>query len=202
MMLAVLVSMFGVAKGDPILTRTPSETSRAFVRRVLNLTDNNAYNVTEARWNGTPFLFVDYSKPESQADPSRGDDRILIGLQRVSSTGYRKYDITIGEVEGDEADVRALGFAGVGSDPNKQLLVLLAWDQHHAAVQGTIYEVRIFDYPKPGQQNASYMKRVSEHFNRHTCECERDDGTSDHFPFKTIAAIKTELKRMRGQNGH
>jgi hypothetical protein len=61
-------------------------------------------------------------------------------------------------------------------------------------VSGTLCEVRIFDAPKPDHLALNLLK-ISDHFG-FECDCEWRDGRRRHFRFKTIAAVKTELKRL------
>jgi hypothetical protein len=70
----------------------------------------------------------------------------------------------------------------------------------HAVISGTLYEVRLFAPPGPDQDQLTPMK-ISAHFDS-GCECDHDDGGPNdrtyqtHFRFKTIAAVKAELRRM------
>jgi hypothetical protein len=168
--------------------RAPGEGDLAFATRVLRLTPDCDAHVTAATWNGVATLFVDYQ--------TSGDDpeRPLVALQRGPSGAYRAIRVTVGEQEGGTPDIAALGFANAGGGPAKDLIVILAWPQRHADVEGTLYEVRIFDDPKPGQ-TALTLSKVSQKFGSE-CDCDRRDGASEHAPFKTIAAVKAELKRL------
>ncbi len=121
-------------------------------------------------------------------------ERPLVALQQQPTGGYREIQVTAGEKEGGTLDIVALGFANADHDPAKQLIVILAWSQRHADFEGTLYEVRIFDDPKPGQQALTLLK-VSQKFGS-GCDCQWRDGTSKHDRFKTIAAVKAELKRL------
>lgn len=170
------------------ITRTAAETDLAFATRALRLSGDSDLHVTAANWNGIPTLFVDYET--SGPDP----ERPLVALQRQSSGKYRAIQVTIGDQEGGVPDIAAIGFANADRDPAKELIVILSWPQQHYDFDGTLYEVRIFDDPKPGQEALSLLK-VSKTFGSE-CDCNWRDGASKRFRFKTIAAVKAELKRL------
>lgn len=54
--------------------------------------------------------------------------------------------------------------------------------------------MQIFAPPQPGQK-ALTMLSISKKFGTE-CKCTWDDGTSKTFRFKTIVAVKAELKRL------
>ncbi len=182
-----LACVFTAARAQDF-TRAPNESDLSFATRVLRLSDDADPHTTAATWNGRSTLFVDYQ--------TSGDypERPLVALQQQPTGGYREIQVTVGEQEGGTPDIAALGFANANHDPAKQLIVILAWPQLHADVGGTLYEVRIFDDPKPGQHALTLLK-VSQKFGSE-CDCRWSDGTSKHYRFKTIAAVKAELKRL------
>lgn len=156
-------------------------------------------HIVQARWNGRPFLFIDYLK-ERKSGPASDQseyDRYLVAAYKMPSGTFRKINITTAEPEGEHADIVAIGFANADDDNAKELVVLVGWEQWHASVHGTLYEVRIYDDLKSSAgSNPSYLKEVSRHFDVHSCDCSWDDGRSDRYPFKTIAAIKRELNTL------
>jgi hypothetical protein len=178
--------------------RAPGEGAQAFAQRVLKGT-LEPEDILETRWNGESVIFA--SRVVTQAPPEnpklQEEDRILVALRAMPDGTTQKIDVTTGEEEGGTAQIKAIGFANADKDPAQELIVVLGWDVQHADVAGTLYEVRIFDdIQSPAQTRLTYLKTVSEHFNTDTCDCSRDDGKPEHFRFKTIAAIKAELKRM------
>lgn len=167
--------------------RAPGENDLAFAKRVVGFADNADPHTTAVSWSGLQTLFVDYQTAEDYPE------RPLVALQRLADNRYRAIQVTTGEQEGDTPDI-ALGLANADHDPAKELIVILSWAQMHYDVEGTLYEVRIFDGPKPGQKALTQLK-ASRKFDA-TCDCHWRDGTTKHFRFKTIAAVKTELKRL------
>jgi len=170
------------------LDRAPGESDLSFATRVLGLPKDAEPHTTLAAWNGVPTLFVDYKTDE--ADP----ERPLVALQRQAAGDYRAIQVTLGEQEGGTPNILAIGFANADRDPDRELIVILAWPQVHYDFSGTLYEVRLFDAPKPGQAELALLP-VSGKFGS-GCECGRRDGPDEHYRFKTVAAVKAELKRL------
>jgi hypothetical protein len=170
------------------LDRAPGENDQAFATRALALPKAAEPHTTLATWNGLSTLFVDYTTGD--ADP----ERPLVALQQQPAGGYRTLQVTLGEQEGGTPDILALGFANADRDPDKELIVILAWPQVHYDFGGTLYEVRLFDAPKPGQAELTLLP-VSAKFGA-GCDCDRRDGPSEHYRFKTVAAVKAQLKRL------
>ncbi|MBV9044363.1 MAG: hypothetical protein JO348_09985 [Alphaproteobacteria bacterium] len=191
-----LSSMAALSLGTPgTLTRGAKETAQQFVERALGAKlDVGEYgdSLTETTWNGKPVIFATYVK-------GTGDDaeRVAVLFEKQADGHYRKLDVTTGEQEGGTPEVKAIGFANADGDAAQEMIVLLGWEQQHMGMSGILYEVRIFDdASKPGLTKLSYLKKVSNHFDAHTCDCTWDDQPAEHFPFKTIALIKAELKKM------
>ena len=76
--------------------------------------------------------------------------------------------------------------------------MLLSWNVQHADVNGTLYEVRIFDdIQSPSQTRLTYLKQVSAHFSARQLRLRPQRWqAAGSFRFKTIAAIRAELKKM------
>lgn len=182
---AVMALSFGAAAAG--LVRAPNESPAAFATRALSIPNDADMHVTAADWNGRSTLFVDYVS---------GNDRDVVVLEKEADGSYRKIDVTTGEEEGGTATVAAIGFATSKKDNAQALIVLLSWPVQHADVDGTLYEVRLFDAAKPGQSKPTYLADASHHFDADSCDCDRSDGKPTHYRFKTIAAIKQELRKM------
>jgi hypothetical protein len=180
----MVVSVDAAAVG---LVRLPNESPAAFATRALSIPSDADMHVTAADWNGRSTLFVDYVS---------GNDRDVAALEKEADGSYRKIDVTTGEEEGGTATVAAIGFATSKKDNVQALIVLLSWPVQHADVDGTLYEVRIFDDAKPGQSKLIYLAGASHHFDADSCDCDRSDGKPTHYRFKTIAAIKQELRKI------
>ena len=189
-MALALTSASSVAWGQAF-DRQPGETDLAFATRALKLGEDAAPHVLTADWNGVPTLFVDYET--AGGDPDRAE-RPLVAIRPQPAGGYRAVQVTLGEQEGGTPDIKAIGFARATHNPSKDLIVILAWPQMHYDVEGTLYEVRIFASPEPGQTALTPL-RVSDKFGS-GCDCRWRDGWSKRYRFKTIAAVQAELRRL------
>lgn len=178
------------------LTRGAKETAQQFVERALgSKLDVSEYgdSLTEATWNGKPVIFATYVNGTQDEG-----DRMAVLFEKEADGHYRRLEVTTGEQEGGLPVIKGIGFANADHDPAQELIVLLGWDQNHATVSGTLYEVRIFDdAANPALTKLSYLKKVSTHFDVHTCDCSGEDHPEEHFPFRTIALIRAELKKMK-----
>jgi len=190
--LALTLAWLGFGPGAQAqdFARNLGESDKAFAARILHLPKGKEPNVTAAAWNGAPTLFVDYETGREEDSP----ERPLVALQRQPSGTYRLLRVTVGETEGGRPNIAAIGFANADRDPAKELIVILTWDTRHLDVEGTSYEVRIFDDPQGGQTSLKMLK-LSDHFGA-DCECSWSDGSSRRYRFKTIAAVKAELKKL------
>jgi hypothetical protein len=195
--LAWLGSVPSWAQPD-LYTPGPAEHLEDFARRVAVPPASRADSiVTPVTWNGRPFLFVDYSisRPIPKSSEQE-EDRELVALEKMPDGAYRKRAVTTGEEEGGTAKIEAIAFANADKDAPKELIALLSWPVQHLDVSGTLYEVRLFDDVQPDAAQITYLKSLSAHFNRHSCECDRDGEKPEHAEFKTVAAIKRELAKM------
>jgi hypothetical protein len=172
------------APGPRNLSKLQGEMDEAFAARVLKLGNSDAH-VLATTWNGVRTLFVDYVRGADTEAP----ERPLVTLQETAPGTFRTLQVTIGETEGGEPDIAAIGFANADRDPAKELIVILAWRQLHAAACGPIYEVRIFDDPDP-EGKALRQLPISRHFG---VGCAEKPG---RFRFTTIGAVKTELSHL------
>lgn len=214
---AAVLALLALLAADPALAqtlkRTPDESVAAFAARALNRTfDEGSDHVLETTWNGRPYIFIDYLKTYDRTftahlrqsdgtvreavEHETEEERPVVALEGQPDGAYRKIEITLGEEEGGGPQVEAIGFANADSDPAKELIVILKWAVVHYDVGGNLYEVRIFDDAKAGQTKLTELKAVERHFAGHNCDCDRRDGKSERFRFKTIASVKAELKRL------
>jgi hypothetical protein len=180
-LIAGLPSSVGQAQRAEVVAKLPSESDSAFASRVLKVQEGYELHTLTASWNGVPTIFVDYLTIPVTVSP----ERPLIALQRTPAGAYRKLLVTVGESEGGAPDIEAIGFANADHDPAKELIVILAWNEPHYGACGPVYEVRVFDDPKPSEASLRLLP-VSKHFG---VGCE-------HFRFKTVAAVKRELTRL------
>jgi hypothetical protein len=164
--------------------RRQGESDSAFATRALGLRDTDVRTLS-ASWNGVPTLFVDFERGGETDSP----ERPLIALQQGAQGTFRKLLVTVGETEGGAPDIEAIGFANADRDAAKELIVILAWPEIHYGACGPIYEVRIFDDPKPDSTSLRLLP-ISKHFGDGCIE------KPQRYRFTTIAAVKRELTRL------
>ena len=206
-----LAALTPATAGAQTFTRSPGETAQKFAERALNLpadsaeTDRDAH-ILETTWNGRTVVFVDYLVTTKTFDARQKEtvedtNRFLVALEDTGHGVFRKLDVTLGEEEGGIADIAAIGFANADKDLEKELVVILKWEQAlHADYAGTEYEVRIFDNAAPSQSRLAYLQSVSKQFGGNICDCEYDDGAGrvrkQRARYKTVADVNKHLKEL------
>lgn len=190
-LLALLATAAAPASGWRL---EPGETAAHFAARVLGRPEGEV-NIVDTAWNGRRTIFADYQRTERQTDYDV-THRELFALVPQPDGNWRRISVTTGEEEGGEAEVAAIGFANADRDTDRELIVILRWPQQHYDYSGALYEVRLFDAPVPGQSMLTYLEAASGKFGGVGCECSARDGDDKHYRFKTIAAVKQELKRL------
>jgi hypothetical protein len=184
-----LTACAGVAAGKAPDAAAPG--LEAAIGRVLPAgTDPEAVHRLKSQWNGQPVVFVDY--PVQQKVQGEAETDVMLKAFIPSAGGYKAVDIGMFEEEGGTAEVRAVAFANADRDKARELVVLVAWPVQHYDVEGTYYQVRIYDDLGAG---AHPLTALNTHFGE-GCDCNRRDDKPDRFRYKTIAAIRKELVRM------
>jgi hypothetical protein len=175
----------------------PGESARAFELRAAGAPEGDDTHILTTKWNGRPYVFVDFpvARNISQSTETEGD-RDLIALAQMPDGSLKRVFVTTAEEEGGEGSIAAIGFGHPGQGPD-DLIVLISWPVQHADVAGTLYEVRLFG--DPGAKlpaTLSALEKLGKHFDHDNCDCGRTGEKPEHFPFKTMAAIKAELKKL------
>ena len=191
-LILTLAALCAPAWGQSFQAR-PGESAKAFQERAAGAPSDDGVNIVPAKWNGRPYLFVDF--PACRKDE---DDRDLVALAQMPDRSLRRIFVTTGEEEGGEATIAAVGFGAPAGASSDDLIVLLSWPVQHADVAGTLYEVRLFADPgTAAPENLTSLDALAKHFDHDNCDCGRDTGKREYFPFKTMAAIKAELKKLK-----
>lgn len=157
---------------------------------VINDSNSPETVVLETKWNGDQVTFLS----KQVGDPKYPD----VELSVVSPDGDRHSTpkrLALLTHEGGVPEIAAIGFANADKDRQKELIVIVRWSIMHYDVSGSMYDVQIYDdlhaLPKP----LNHLEKMSAHFGL-GCECWRRNGADETFRYRTIAAIKKELKRL------
>ena len=150
--------------------------------------DRASANTTQAKWNGRNAAFVEYLT---------GADEDELQVFVVYNDGGRLHSakVTTGERDCCVPHVAAIGFANADRDAAKELIVILRRPIFNYDVGGSLYEVRVFDDLKVGQESLTPLLKISTRFGS-ACDCQWRDGKTKRYKFKTIAAVQQELKRL------
>ncbi|MDB5260416.1 MAG: hypothetical protein JWN37_647 [Candidatus Nomurabacteria bacterium] len=101
--------------------------------------------------------------------------------------GYLTKFITTISPNGGSPEIKAAFFANADKDPEDEIIVLTAWPQDHADIQGILYGVDIYDDPK-------HMSDVNNDF-MSECEC-NSNGQHETALYTNEAAIRKHLKDL------
>jgi hypothetical protein len=113
-----------------------------------------------------------------------------------SQNRYRQFRIPRIEPEGGDPRIQAVFFANADPEPDKELAVIISWEQLHYEVRGTLYGTMIYARPKDVRsQSFEYLEKISEEVSG-SCECHWHDGTKAQSRFKTAAEVKEGLAKM------
>ena len=178
--IAILSILVAVSSGDGAI-------SKAAATKFLGV-DPTSANTTQAKWNGRNAAFVDYL---SGAD----EDELKFFVVYNDSGRLHSAKVTTGERDCCVPQVAAIGFGNADSDAAKELIVILRRPIFNYDVGGSLYEVRVFDDLKVGQESLTPLLKISTRFGS-ACDCQWRDGNRKRYKFKTIAAVQRELKRL------
>lgn len=181
--IAALASIASVAAATP-----PPITAGEALRHLKTSVD--AANASPLVRNGVPGIIVD------QLAGSEGEAQRRVDLvQRALDGTLRSIRVTMAEPEGGEAEVEAWGLANADADPAPELVLILRWPVVHHDVSGALYEVRLFDDPRPDEAALRPLTRLSAHFGS-GCTCQERDGRRRGFRYASMTAVRRELARL------
>jgi len=151
--------------------------------------DPESTNTTQAKWNGRDVAFVDYLTGAEE------DELQVLVVYNDDSGRFRSTKVTTGERDCCVPQLAAIGFGNADRDAAKELIVILRRPILNYDVGGSLYEVRLFDDLKVGQDSLTPLLKISARFGS-GCDCQRRDGDTTRYKFKTIAAVQKDLKRL------
>jgi hypothetical protein len=182
-------------------TREKDESLEDFVNRIGPSNTTLTHEVISTIWNGKPSILAFYNetyKLPIDKDPDQQEYVRILGYVYIHSkdSAYDRYFIDTIDTEGGDPKIETVFFANADKDKQKELLIIASWEQIHAAVNGTLYNTRVFDNIG-NTKNGKLIKmdKISEKVDG-GCDCTWEDGTTKVVKFKTAAAIKSELKKL------
>jgi hypothetical protein len=189
---------------------------KASAIQALGVTDADA-TATSAVWNGQPTLFVNYvidKSKLSEVDPVAWDEppsqhvdaftgerdkevRRLVAVQRGPDGKVHSTVVTDIQSDAGFAGFAGIGFANADRDRrDRELIVLVQWDQRGGVGGGQEYQVRLFKRPEASKPFLPVLKKVSDYFGVQYEGRTFDTGEQVHAKFRTIKDVKRELKRL------
>ena len=122
-----------------------------------------------------------------------------IGYVLVSTNKSGSYQrILIDSIlsNGGDPKIQSVFFCHADSSVDKELAILVSWEQRHHDVNGQLYGTYFYKR-SDGKDNLGRfynLDKISEKF--YGCECSNNDGTSTVAKFKTAEEVKEELTRL------
>lgn len=184
--------------------RNSGETKELFAERLKPIRNSGIQGevLEVSRWNSLVkpvFAFYDYSEPGIENGKKNGFNYTYVDgyiFVPVANSRYAKIFIDTYAEEGATAEIESVFFANVDKDLDKELGVLVSWDQsRHYGMSGKLYQVYFYDYPKFISKNIKLkpieMKKFKMEF-----DGTNDAGEKSGAIFNTTSKIKAELKRL------
>jgi hypothetical protein len=179
--------------------RLNGESAEAFVRRVGPAESELAHPVIETDvWRRDGTVIVAFYRHRMVLESGEGSYDVVSGYAFIPEPAGRYRRILVGhmEPEGGDPEIRSVFFANADKGREKELAVIVAWDQHHYDVDGTLYGT--FIYAGPGDIDAGsfvYLEEISRKVSG-ACECGWRDGRHAISKFKTAAEVKARLRKL------
>ena len=184
--------------------RNSGETKELFAERLKPIRNSEIQGevLEVSRWNSLVkpvFAFYDYSEPGIENGKKNGFNYTYVDgyiFVPVANSRYAKIFIDTYAEEGATAEIESVFFANADKDLDKELGVLVSWDQsRHYGMSGKLYQVYFYDYPKFISKNIKLkpieMKKFKMEF-----DGTNDTGEKSGAIFNTTSKIKAELKRL------
>jgi hypothetical protein len=109
---------------------------------------------------------------------------------------YRQIPIGRIDEEGAGPDIKSIFFANADQNPDRELVVIVGWEQRHLDVSGTLYGTFIYARPREASQSRfAFLAETSRKVSG-GCECDRDGGQHESSRFKTSAEVRAGLRLL------
>ena len=130
---------------------------------------------------------------------SEPDIREITGYAFLPESDGRFRRVLLGVIghNGGDPEIRSVFFANADADPEKELVVIAAWQVMNAVAGGTYYDTYVYARPSAARPGSFvYLKDVSEKVSG-GCDCEwPEERRSRKARFKTAADVRAELRRL------
>ncbi len=176
-------------------TRENNETIESFVSRIKPISVTIAHPVIETNtWDRSAKAIIALYGYEDTSSSNSGFTKIVGHLYfPIGINKYRDYNFGPIEEDGGYPEVLSVFFTNADKDPQKELILLCKFEQHHYDYNGTFYETFIFDDPAQ-KSNLPLFEKLSERF--YGCECGWRTGRVETAKFKTAKEVRAGLKKM------
>ena len=199
--LIILLAILPTASFGQTIQRLKTETVDQFVTRLKPDSSVLTHKVIQTNWNSKSAIIAFYDqtyKLPVKNDPDQQDYHRVVAtiFIQADSSHYNKFLIDNFDSEGGDPNIETIFFANADKDPEKEIIIIVSWEQRHYDVDGTLYGTFIFDNLLTNPQMKLYfLKDVSKKLDG-GCECSWRDGETKKSKFKTAADIKAELLKL------
>jgi hypothetical protein len=183
-------------------SKEKNENNDEFAYRIAPEQSELVGKVISIPWNGKPVIIAFYKESYRlpiKDDPDQQEYFRLLGFVYFKSQGgnYTRYLIDTIDTEGDTPAIESVFFANADTDVAKELILIVSWEQRHAAVNGTLYGTFVYDdiATVSNKGKLRFMETISKKVDG-GCDCTWDNGKTNAVKYKTAGAIKSELKRL------
>ncbi len=147
-------------------------------------------------WNGQPVVFTTWLDSRTSQNADGDVEDAPTRRLEVVLDGDKHYAVGAWDEQGGPAEIKAIFFANADKDPAQELIVITTWPVQHADVNGALYEVRVYDDIASAQgDRLRPIPALNKHFGT-GCDCDRPGATPDRYNFRTVSAVKSELRRL------
>lgn len=109
---------------------------------------------------------------------------------------YRRLAIGRIDQEGAGPEIKSIFFANADQNPDRELVVIVGWEQRHLDVSGTLYGTFIYARPRAASQNGfTFLEGTSRKVSG-GCECDREGDRHETSAFKTAAEVRAGLRAL------
>lgn len=181
-----------------IFKRLDNETADQFIIRIKPDSTELAHQVIQTKvWDPSNSMIIAFYKKKMIEDQSKYE--VILAYLFIPSIPENHYTRTFIDTimpEGGNPEIQSVFFANADTSHDKELAVLISWDQKHYDYKGKFYGTHFYKQPDltTPTKRLTYLQEISEKFNE--CECTFNDGRKEKAKFITALQVKQELIRL------